>query len=43
MTVSVVVVSAGLGVGHCALPLMVLEHVGAGSTAAVNAVNAFHE
>ena len=37
---AVTVVSVGLGIGHCAGPIMILRHVVIAQTAAVNAVNA---
>jgi MFS family permease len=40
VTVSVAVVSAGLGIGQCAAPLLLLEHVAVAQTAAANAVSA---
>ena len=40
VALSVCVVSAGLGIGQCAVPVMVLEHVRPAQTAAVNAVSA---
>jgi MFS family permease len=40
LALSIVVVSAGLGVGQCAVPILVLDHVDAAHTAAVNAVSA---
>jgi hypothetical protein len=40
VALSVAVVSAGLGVGQCAAPLLLLEHVGLEQTAATNAVSA---
>jgi MFS family permease len=40
VVLSVTVICVGLGIGQCAVPIMVLEHVGQGQTAAVNAVSA---
>jgi MFS family permease len=40
VVLSVTVISAGLGIGFCALPILILEHVDRSQTAAVNAVNA---
>jgi MFS family permease len=40
VTLSVAVISAGLGVGQCAAPLLLLEHVSLEQTAATNAVSA---
>jgi MFS family permease len=40
VVLSVTVISIGLGIGQCAVPLMVLEHVSPAQTAAVNAVSA---
>ena len=37
VVLSVAVVSAGLGIGHCAIPLLIIEHVDAAQTSAVNA------
>ena len=40
LALSIVVVSAGLGFGQCAAPILILEHVDLAHTAAVNAVSA---
>jgi MFS family permease len=40
IVLSVAIVNAGLGSGFCALPLLIIENVPLGQTAAVNAVNA---
>ena len=40
LALSIIVVSAGLGFGQCAAPILILEHVDLAHTAAVNAVSA---